>query len=131
MASAPQYQVAFQFQFQQNLSNEAVQIEIIDQNRFVLSNGEKIQLAPFDSATTPPLNNMSVSSNALFLNIARGQASEGVETILWTTFSDGESVRVNLTADAAVAAYYTVLGAPGGSGTLMPGPNTIALAGGE
>jgi hypothetical protein len=131
MAGTPQYQVAFQFQFQQDVSNKAVQIDITDENSFVISDADKLQLAPFDGNATPSLNNMSVSSTTLYLNIASGKAHEGVETILWTTFIGGDAVQVNLQADGSVMAYYSVLGAPGGSGPLKPGPNSIELGSGD
>jgi len=130
MANTPKYQIAFQFQFKQDVSNEIVQIQITDQNNFVIDAKESLQLSPYAGSATPPLSNMSVSSTLLFLNIASAKTGTGVEVIAWTTFVGSAPLKIDLAAaGGSVAAYYSVLGGMGGSGMLTPGPNTIALNG--
>ncbi|RDS80445.1 hypothetical protein DWU98_13520 [Dyella monticola] len=129
MASAPQYEIAFQFRFQQDVSNQVVQIDIADQNRFIISDQQKAQLSALADNPMPPLNNMSVSSMSFYLNIASGKVDEGVETFLWTTFINSGPVEVSLTMSSLVAASYVVLGVSS-SGVLMPGLNYIGLVSG-
>jgi hypothetical protein len=128
-ADMAQYQIAFQFQFKQNISNGSLQIAIADQNNFVTSSSHALQLSPFDGSVTPPLNNLSVSSTALLLNVASGEANKGVEVIAWTTGID-DVLKVNYMTDGTVAAYYSLLGGTGNTGQLQPGLNSIPLGNG-
>lgn len=125
MASAPKYQIAFEFQFKQNVSSEILQINITDQNNFVIAAKEALQLAPYGGSATPPLSNMSVTSTSLFLNVASGNSGQGVEVIVWTTFIGDAPLQIDLTSNGFVAAYYSVLGGSS-SGLLQPGPNSIS-----
>lgn len=129
MADTPTYQIAFQFQFKQDVQKEIIQVVIADQNSFVISSSCAAQLGPFDGTQTPPLSNMSVSSNTLFLNVASGIINQGVEVIVWVTAIDG-SLKINLMADGSVAAYYAELDGQGATGQLKPGLNTIQLGSG-
>jgi hypothetical protein len=125
MASTPKYQIAFEFQFKQNVSNEILQIDITDQNNFVIAAKEALQLGPYAGSATPPLSNMSVTSTSLFLNVSSGNSGQGVEVIVWTTFAGDAPLQITLAANGSVAAYYSVLGGTN-SGQLNPGPNTIS-----
>lgn len=126
MSSPPKYQVAFKFQFQQNVTG-TVQLAITDSNNFVVSAQEKAQLQGY-SGDTPPLLNFSMDSKELFFNIDGGESGSGVESIVWSTFTNGgsaPSLMVNLQMPTVViAASYMVL-TTGSSGQLVNGQNTI------
>lgn len=125
MSSSPKYQVIFKFQFQQNVTG-TVQLAITDSNNFVVSAQEKAQLQGY-SGDTPPLLNFSMDSKQLFFNIDGGKSGSGVESIVWSTFTNGSapSLMVNLQMPTVViAASYTVL-STGASGQLVNGQNTI------
>src|SRR5579859_7431686 len=87
MTTAPTYQVAFKFQFQQGFSGKQIQLNIADANNFVIDNGKQAQLEPYMGSDTPPLLNFSLSNQQLFLNIDSGVQGDGVEGVLWSTFT--------------------------------------------
>jgi hypothetical protein len=130
MSSAPTYQVAFKFQFQQDLSGQPVLINIVDSNQFVLKPGEKIQLQPYFSNSTPPLSDFSLSDQQLYFNIGNAEADTGVESIVWATFTNGanaQTLTVELqTQTGLIASSYQVLNT-GSSGALRAGNNTISV----
>lgn len=126
MVDTQVYQIAFQFQFQADISNVTAEIDITDANRFVVADNEKFQITPYQGSSTPPLANVSVGSKSLFLNIASGKAYAGVQGIIWSTFTGG-GLNVNLNVNGSlIAVYYSFLGGSGGAGTLQPGANQIS-----
>lgn len=126
MADTPMYQIAFQFQFQADVSNQTAEIGITDGNSFVITDNEKFQFTPYQGGSTPPMNNVSVGSKNLFLNFASGKAYAGVQGIVWSTFTGG-SLSVDLAINGSlIAVYYAFLGSGGGNGQLQPGSNKIS-----
>lgn len=130
MTAAATYQVAFKFQFQQGFSGKQIQLAIADTNNFVIDNGKQAQLEPYMGSDTPPLLNFSLSNQQLFLNIGSGLQGDGVEGVLWSTFTssgNGQTLNVELTAPTGlINAYYTVMGTST-SGQLSAGKNTITV----
>ena len=122
------YQIAFKFQFQQDFTNQQVQIEIVDANNFVMQNGERLQLQPYLDNETPPLFNFSVSNQQMFFNIASGSESQGMQCLAWATFTDAgnsETLSLDLQAPTGlINIYYSVLNTSS-NGLLEAGPNTI------
>lgn len=126
MADASAYQIAFQFQFQADVSNQIVEIDIADENIFLITDKDKFQFTTYQGGSTPPMNNVSTGSKSLFLNFASGKAYAGVQGIVWSTFTGG-NLKLNLTVNGSlIAVYYSFLGGGGGTGTLQPGSNTIS-----
>ncbi|MFC5743240.1 hypothetical protein [Dyella tabacisoli] len=129
MQAAQKYQVAFKFQFEQDISNQAIQIDIVDTNSFLITKGEKAQLQPYLANSTPPLMSFSVSSQQLFLNISKGGEDEGMEGVVWATFTNGggdPTLTINLAATPAINSSYTVMGTQT-SGALKAGKNVISI----
>lgn len=130
MADTSVYQIAFQFQFQSDVSSANVEIDITDVNSFVISDKEKFQLTPYQGSLTLPMANVSIGSKSLFLSFATTKAYAGVQTIVWSKFTGG-SLSVNLATNGSpVAVYYSFLGGGGGSGALQAGSNTISPSAG-
>ncbi|QAU25023.1 hypothetical protein EO087_14315 [Dyella sp. M7H15-1] len=121
------YQVAFQFQFKDTMSNQMLEIAVLDSNEFVISSEKKSQLTPYMGSSTPPMNNASIWTTGLFLNVASAAAYDSVANVVWSTFENG-SLRLDLnTHGANIAASYSLLDGPGGGGQLYPGENTISI----
>ncbi|MBB6064898.1 hypothetical protein [Pseudoxanthomonas broegbernensis] len=124
------YQVAFKFQFQQDFTNQQVQIQIADTNNFVMQSNERVQLQPYQDSYTPPLLNFSVSNKLMFFNIAKGSAAQGLQGLAWATFTDAgnnETLNLDLQVPGGLMnVYYAVLNTSS-SGQLKPGQNTISV----
>lgn len=126
MADTSAYQIAFQFQFQADVSSAIVGIDITDVNSFLISDNEKFQFTPYQGSLTLPMANVSVGSKSLLLSFGTAKAYAGVQTIVWSKLTGG-SLSVNLSPNGSpVAVYYSFLGGGGGSGVLQPGSNTIS-----
>jgi len=130
MTTAPTYQVTFKFQFQQGFSGKQIQLDIADANNFVINNGKQAQLEPYIASNTPPLLNFSLSNQQLFLNIGSGEEGDGLEGVLWSTFTDAgnaQTLSLNFTAQTGlISAYYAVSGTSS-SGQLRAGNNIITV----
>lgn len=127
MANAPVYQIAFKFQFNQDFTNQKVQIDVTDTNNFVMSDTRQTQLQAYLSESTPPLLNFSASGQQLFFNVGSGKQYGGMQSVAWSTFTAGSDPTLDLNlqfSSGLINASYTVLNT-GASGQLLPGNNTI------
>lgn len=130
MKSAPTYQVVFKCQFQQDISSQPIQIDIVDSNSFVMTKGEKAQLQPYLGTSTPPLANFSVSGQQLYLNVSHGEEDTGMESIVWATFTsagEAQTLTINLTVSPAISMSYMVMNTSA-SGSLKAGKNVISIS---
>ncbi|GLQ87784.1 hypothetical protein [Dyella flagellata] len=130
MSNSPQYQVVFQFMFQQNFTG-TIELDITDNNSFLIAPSQRAQLAPYLGNDTPPLLNFGMSSKQLFFSIDGGVGGRGLQSIVWSSFTSDAgdaSLMVELQVSSPeVTAYYAVLGAGGGSGSLNNGMNSIVV----
>lgn len=129
MANPPVYQIAFQFLFNQNFDNQKVLIDIQDSNSFLMNDNYTAQLAAYASNSTPPLLNFSLSGKQLYFNIDQGLIREGMQAVVWSSFSAGTQPSLQLNAQfqgGLITASYSVQGT-GTSGVLAYGANTIKV----
>jgi hypothetical protein len=129
MANAPVYQVAFQFLFNQDFTNQKVQIAVADSNKFLVSDSQVAQLEAYAGNTTPPLLNFSVSGKQLFFNVSQGTTYAGMQGVVWSTFTAGADSTLVLDTQFSVGlmmASYKVIGTSAG-GQLVSGRNTIKV----
>ena len=129
MTSAPVYQIAFMFVFNQDFTSQKVQIDVADSNSFVVSNTQTAQLEAYSGSVTPPLLNFSVSGQKLFFNISEGTTYGGMQALVWSSFTVGSPSTLQLDAQfpsGLITATYNVLGVTA-SGQLVSGRNTIQI----
>jgi len=129
MTSAPVYQIAFMFVFNQDFTSQKVQIDVADSNSFVVSNTQTAQLEAYSGSVTPPLLNFSVSGQQLFFNISEGTTYGGMQALVWSSFTAGSPSTLQLDAQfpsGLITATYNVLGVTA-SGQLVSGRNTIQI----
>ncbi|WP_157504414.1 MULTISPECIES: hypothetical protein [Luteibacter] len=129
MANAPIYQIAFMFVFNQDFTNQKVQLNVADSNDFLVTDSQTAQLEAYSGNTTPPLLNFSVSGKQVFFNVSDGKTYGGMQALVWSSFTAGSPPTLQLDlafSSGLITATYNV---PGGSasGQLVSGRNTITI----
>lgn len=129
MTNAPVYQIAFMFVFNQDFTNQKVQIDVADGNSFLVSKSQTAQLEAYSGNVTPPLLNFSVSGQQMFFNVSEGKTYGGMQSLVWSTFTAGSpptlQLRLQFSSGLITATYNVIDG--NASGQLVSGDNTIKI----